>query len=141
MFLFDITVLVHLHREDSPRHTVVRAHIERILSEARPVGYSPVVLSGFLKVVTHPKVFVTPSDPETALEFCQSILELPGIQRVSPGESHWSIFSHLVRASHARGNLVSGAWLAALAVEHDCTWVTTDRDYSRFPRLRVEHPA
>ena len=33
-----------------------------------------------------------------------------------------------------------GAWLAALAIESGCEFVTTDRDYSRFPGLRWENP-
>ena len=32
------------------------------------------------------------------------------------------------------------AWLAALAIESGCEWVTTDRDYARFPGLRWREP-
>jgi len=32
------------------------------------------------------------------------------------------------------------AHLAALAVEHGATLCTTDRDFARFPRLRVHDP-
>ena len=35
---------------------------------------------------------------------------------------------------------LADAYLAALAIESGCTWVTTDRDYSRFPGLRTLHP-
>jgi predicted nucleic acid-binding protein len=27
-----------------------------------------------------------------------------------------------------------------MALEHDCTYVTTDGDYARFPGLRWKHP-
>jgi hypothetical protein len=40
----------------------------------------------------------------------------------------------------ARGNLVPDAYLAAMAIESGCEWITTDRDYSRFKGLRWRHP-
>jgi hypothetical protein len=46
----------------------------------------------------------------------------------------------LCRKSGARGNLIPDAWFAALAIEHGCTWVSTDGDYTRFPELRVMNP-
>jgi uncharacterized protein len=39
-----------------------------------------------------------------------------------------------------KGHLVQDAWFAALAIESGCEWVTTDRDYARFPRLRRREP-
>jgi predicted nucleic acid-binding protein len=37
-------------------------------------------------------------------------------------------------------NLVADAWLAAMAIESGCEWVTSDRDYTRFPGLKTRHP-
>ena len=34
------------------------------------------------------------------------------------------------------GNLIPDAYLAALAIESGSEWITTDRDYERFPGLR-----
>ncbi|MDQ3400856.1 MAG: PIN domain-containing protein [Chloroflexota bacterium] len=39
-----------------------------------------------------------------------------------------------------KGNLVADAYLAALAIESGAEWITTDRDFSRFPGLRWRHP-
>lgn len=41
---------------------------------------------------------------------------------------------------NAKGNLIPDAYLAALAIESGSEWITTDRDYSRFPGLRWRHP-
>jgi hypothetical protein len=57
-----------------------------------------------------------------------------------PGERHWGIFRRLCNEVGARGNLVPDAYLAALAIESGSEWVTTDRDYARFPGLRWRHP-
>ena len=59
---------------------------------------------------------------------------------MTPGPRHWEIFARLCRESEARGNLVPDAYLAALAIESGCEWVTTDRDFSRFPGLRWKTP-
>ncbi len=35
---------------------------------------------------------------------------------------------------------MTDAWFAAPAIEHGCTWVTRDRDYTRVAGLKVEFP-
>jgi predicted nucleic acid-binding protein len=59
---------------------------------------------------------------------------------VVPGVRHWEIFDRLCRAAGAKGSLVADAYLAALAIESGSEWITTDRDFSRFPGLRWRHP-
>lgn len=59
---------------------------------------------------------------------------------VAPGPRHWEIFDRVCRAVDAKGNLVPDAYLAALAIESGSEWITSDRDFSRFPGLRWRHP-
>jgi predicted nucleic acid-binding protein len=47
----------------------------------------------------------------------------------------------LVDEVGARGNIVTDAWYAALAIEHGCTWISFDRDFARFPGLDWRAPA
>lgn len=47
----------------------------------------------------------------------------------------------LCRRYMLTGNDVPDAYLAALAIEHGATWVTSDRGFERFPSLAVEDPA
>jgi toxin-antitoxin system PIN domain toxin len=93
-----------------------------------------------MRVVTHPRVFRTPTPLDTALAFVAELRAQPNRVLVQPGARHWGIFERLCRESRARGNLVADAYLAALAIESGCEWVTTDRDYSRFAGLRWRHP-
>ena len=72
--------------------------------------------------------------------FCRALLEQPNAAVIIPGERHWSIFETLCGKSNAAGNLVQDAWFAALAIESGCEWITTDRDYARFPGLRTREP-
>jgi hypothetical protein len=97
-------------------------------------------LSAVVRIVTHPKAFPRPTPLEDALQFVNSLREQPGYISVSPGDSHWPIFTRLCRQAAAKGNVVTDAYFAALAIECGAEWITTDRDYARFPGLRWRHP-
>ena len=103
-------------------------------------GVSELVLSGFLRVVTHPRVFSPPEPVESALEYVNVLRRQPNAVPIAPGGRHWTIFERLCREAGIRGNLVPDAYLAALAIESGSEWITTDHDYSRFPGLRWRHP-
>ncbi len=64
----------------------------------------------------------------------------PNCRIVEPGPEHWRIFNNLCRTKRATGNLVQDAWWAALAIESGCEWVTSDRDFARFPGLKWSTP-
>jgi len=141
VILPDVNVLVYAYREDAPRHERYRRWLERVLDGREAYGLSDLVLAGFLRVVTHPRVFAPPSPIRHALEFVQVLRDHPNCMPVAPGQRHWEIFVRLCHESGAKGNLVPDAYLAALAIESGSEWMTTDRDYSRFPGLRWRDPA
>ena len=140
MILMDVNVLVYAHREDAERHEAYRRWLEGLLRGDAAFGLSDVVLSGFLRVVTHPRIFDPPSPLKRAVAFAETLRSHPGATPIRPGSRHWEIFTRLCGEAGATGNLVSGAWLAALAIESGCEWITTDRDFARFPGLRWRHP-
>lgn len=140
MILLDVNVLVYAHREDVERHSEYRAWLESVLEAPEPCGVSELVLSGVLRILTHPKIFNPPSPEKTAFQYVSAIRDHPGSLIVSHGERHWDLFLDLCQRVSARGNLVSDAYHAALAIESGCEWITTDRDYARFPRLTWRHP-
>lgn len=139
MLLPDINVLVYAHREDTVHHGVCREWLEAVVNGDEAYGMAPLVLSGFVRVVTHPKVFARASDMSMALAFAEQLREQPHCVRIEAGDRHWEIFSALCRSSAAKGNLVPDAYFAAMAIESGCEWVTTDRDYARFKGLRWRH--
>ena len=140
MELADVKVLVYAHREDSAHHAACRTWLEEVINGAESFGVSELVLSGFVRVVTHPKVFTKPSSLADALEFTQQLRSQPNGVPVAPGPRHWEIFAELCVEAGAKGNLVPDAYLAAMAIEAGCEWVSTDRDFSRFKGLRWRHP-
>jgi toxin-antitoxin system PIN domain toxin len=93
-----------------------------------------------LRVATHSRIFHPPTPLSHAVEFCDFLRNQPNAVPIAPGARHWEIFTNLCAAARATGNLVADAYLAALAIESGSEWITTDRDYSRFPGLRWRHP-
>jgi uncharacterized protein len=140
MILLDVNVLVYAHRPDSENHNNYRKWLEEALQAEAPCGLSEVVLAGVIRIVTNPRIFPDSTPISLAIEFANQLREHPGCTVVAPGELHWSIFTRLCKQAGAKGNLVSDAYFAALAIESGAEWITTDRDYSRFPGLRWRHP-
>jgi toxin-antitoxin system PIN domain toxin len=89
---------------------------------------------------THPSIYRTPKPRAIVEQYIAIILESPAAVALRAGEMHWALFLEMCRRADCRGNLVQDAYLAALAVEHGCKWITTDRDFARFPRLNWRHP-
>jgi len=140
MRLVDVNVLVYAHRLDAVRHQEYADWLRGLLAGQEPYGVSDLVLSGFLRVVTNPKVFKQPTPMDTGLTFAEGLRTQPNCVPVDPGQRHWDIFTRLCRTAGVKGNLVPDAYLAALAIESGSEWITTDRDFSRFLDLRWRHP-
>lgn len=136
----DVNVLVYAHRPESPDHARYRDWLNHARRADEPLGVSSLVLSGFLRIVTHPRIFRDPTPLTDAMNFVESMHTAPNALWVQPGHRHWQIFTRLCRATDTRGNLVPDAYLAALAIEQGATWYSADRNFARFPELRWRHP-
>jgi toxin-antitoxin system PIN domain toxin len=133
-------VLVYAHRGGTPEHEQIGAWLQEVANGSAPFGLSALVLSGMLRVVTHPRVFARPTSIETALHFVESLRGRPNCVEIVPGPRHWEIFAGLCRATGAKGNEVPDAYHAALAIESGSEWITTDRGFSRYGELCWRHP-
>jgi len=140
MRLVDVNVLVYAFREDSPDHARYAEWLNELAGSDEAFAVSDLVLSGFLRIVTHPRIFSPPAPLAAAVAFADAFRSVPAAVPVMPGARHWDIFKRLCSAAAARGNLIPDAWLAALAIESGSELITTDRDYARFTGLRWRHP-
>jgi len=140
VLLPDINVLIYAHREESASHPRFRRWLQDVVEADASFGLADLVLTGFLRVITNPRVMDPPTPFNQALAFVEGLRGQPNVTIIAPGERHWGIFTQLCVASEARGNLIADAYLAALAIESGSEWITTDRDFARFPGLRWRHP-
>jgi uncharacterized protein len=135
MKLFDVNVLVNAHRADAAHHEPCRTFLDETVAESSAFGLTPIVLSGFLRVSTHPRVFDSPTPLSDALDFIDALRAQPQATMIEPGSRHWDIFTDLIVGTSARGNLIPDAYLAAIAIESGSQWVSTDGDFARFGGL------
>lgn len=141
MFLLDVNVLAYAYR---PTQSVDAQRVADWLAgrmdAVDSVAVSTQVLSGLVRLTTHPRVFEAPASPRDATRFAQAVIDTPGVRVVVPSSRHWPVFRMLVDDLRLVGNDVPDAYLAALALDHGATLVTTDRGFRRFPGLRLVDP-
>lgn len=133
-------MLVYAHRGGTAEHEQIGMWLEEVANGSAPFGLSTLVLSGMLRVVTHPRVFADPSPLDTAMEFVEELRARPNCVEIAPGPRHWEIFANLCRDTGATGNEVPDAYHAALAIESGSEWITTDRGFARYEELNWRHP-
>ncbi|MEB3065248.1 type II toxin-antitoxin system VapC family toxin [[Mycobacterium] zoologicum] len=136
----DVNVLVYAHRWDLPEHDDYRGLLERLANDDEPLGLPDLVLSGFVRVMTNRRVFAEPANLADTTAAVDELLAARSTMRLRAGERHWTSFRQLATEIDARGNDVADAYLAAYAVENNATWLSADRGFARFDRLRWRHP-
>jgi toxin-antitoxin system PIN domain toxin len=140
MILIDANLLLYASDTASVHHHAARRWLETTLSEPEPVGLAWVVLLAFLRVGTNSRLRRDALSLPEAAAIVAGWLERPMVVLLNPGERHWEILRDLMTKGQAYGSLIMDAHLAALAIEHGATLATTDRDFTRFPGLRILDP-
>ena len=140
MILPDVNVLIYAFRRDVPQHALCNPWLTGIVSGSARFGLSPLALGALVRITTNQRSYREPSTLAEAFTFCDYLRGQPNCQIVEPGGRHWDIFKRLCTETQTRGPRVTDAWFAALAIEWGCEWVTTDRDYARFPGLKWSVP-
>jgi toxin-antitoxin system PIN domain toxin len=136
----DVNVLIYAHRADDPAHGFYRSWIEQLATGPEPFALSLEVAVAFVRVVTHPRYPGGPTPLPQALSVIESLRQMSGCRLLSAGERHWELFRRFCETTGAVGKRVADARHAALALEHGCTWVTRDTDFTAFAKagLRLE---
>jgi toxin-antitoxin system PIN domain toxin len=140
MLLPDVNVLIYAHRLESPEHDRYAEWLARLAEGPEPFGLSELGASGFVRIVTSPKIWAEPTTTEDALDFIGRLRQRSNARLLTHGPASWGIFADLCIAARARGKLIADAYHAALALEHGCELVTADSDFGRFAGLRYRHP-
>jgi uncharacterized protein len=140
VLLPDVNVLVAAHRMAAPRHQEAREWLVSALGGGEAVTLCLPVVSGLIRVATSHRVFAPPSTHDEVFAFVTHLAAHPSTTWVNPGRQHLRLLEELCRGADARGDLVSDAVIAALAIEAGATVITYDRDFARFAELRWRTP-
>lgn len=141
MIAVDTNVLVAAHRRDADLHDSAAAALRSLAEGSAPWAIPWPCAHEFLAIVTHPRIFDPPSTIAEALEQLAAWLESPTVEMLAERFDHWEHLHRLVEAGDARGPRAHDARVAAVCLEHGVSelW-SADRDFGRFPQLRVRNP-
>jgi hypothetical protein len=130
----DVNVLVAAFRADHSAHASARTwlHQARIdcAQATETLVLLPMVVTGFLRLVTSPRVFANPDSVEDAIGFLDALVESPGVELRGCGEE-WPLLRNLLLTLGLQGNLVTDAWIASAVQALSEHLVTFDRDFTR----------
>jgi toxin-antitoxin system PIN domain toxin len=140
VILVDANVLLYAYHPRAEQHERCRPWVETAFSGPDPVGLAWMTVQAFLRIGTNPRAFEHPLSIDEASAIVSEWLALPAVALVEPGEQYWEILRKLLCEGQVAGPLVSDAALAALALDHGAALCTTDRDFTRFPGLRLVNP-
>jgi toxin-antitoxin system PIN domain toxin len=137
----DTNILVYAHREDADWHTQAAAAVAGLAEGTPPWSIPWPCVHEFLAIVTHPRIFRTPTPLSEALGQVDAWLESPSIVVLSENDDYLETFRRVVLRSRAAGARIHDARVAALCLSHAVRelW-TTDRDFSIFPGLKLRNP-
>ena len=141
MIAVDTNILVYAHRGESPFHERAAARMTELAESPAPWALPWPCIHEFYSIVTHPRIFDPPSTLEQVSAQIGAWLESPSIVTLSEGDTYWSALSTLLVSAKVAGPVVHDARIAALCTSNGVRelW-TSDRDFSRFPQLKVTNP-
>ena len=70
MQLPNVNILAYAHREDSLHHKQALEWMEKVINSDTAFAMSELVLSGFLRIAMHPKIFNHPQPSGRRINFC-----------------------------------------------------------------------
>lgn len=140
MRIVDLNILLYAVNSDAAQHERAREWWENAVNDEDVIGLAWVVLLGFLRLSTNPRVFPRPLAPELAAATLEAWLSRDNVRVVREKDEHWETLKLLIGDTGTAGNLTTDAHLAALALSHDAVLVSSDTDFARFKGLRWENP-
>lgn len=129
----DVNVLVAASRSDHPHHRAAYACLKDALAACATGGtlkLMPMVTASFLRLVTHPKIFVHPTPIADAIRFVDAILAVPGAEMPALG-AEWPVMREICIDRKLAANAIPDAWLAAAVVHLGEHLVTFDSDFKK----------
>lgn len=140
MIIPDVNLLIFAHNRDASNHEASKAWLLELMQSGKPVGLPWIVVSGFIRISTHPRVLREPIPVEDAIGIARSWLARKNVRIVEPGSQFQNFFFTSLEKLGTAGNLTSDAYLAALAIEYQAELHSCNTDFHRFPGLRWRNP-
>lgn len=134
----DVNVLINAVVPQEGLHGRARDWLAAGISGDFGLGFTWQALTGFVRITSNPKLFARPLTPSAAMGIVDGWLSAPSAVVLQPTARHATILGSLLQGINDRHRLVMDAHLAAVAIGHNATLTTFDRDFQDFPGLKVE---
>jgi uncharacterized protein len=138
--LVDANILLFAVDARSPLHARAEHWLTEQLNGVRRVAFPWLSLAAFVRISTHPRAAAEPLTPAQAWQHVEDWLACDTAWIPNPTEHHPPVLGGLITKYELRGNLVTDAQLAALAIEYGLTVFSTDTDFARFEEIRWVDP-
>ncbi|HEY7068819.1 MAG TPA: type II toxin-antitoxin system VapC family toxin [Acidimicrobiales bacterium] len=140
MKVVDSNVLVYTVNLSAPHHNAAKAWLDTALSGTDTIAFPWIVLVSFLRLTTSRVILESPLPADVAMDIVEGWLEPPNVVVIEPMARHLAILRGLLAVPGNAANLVNDAHIAALAVEYGAEVVSFDRNFGRFPGVRLVVP-
>ena len=140
MIIPDINMVVYAHNEIAPEYPSALSWWLDLLDGDEEIGLPWIVIAGFVRIMTNPRVMDTPFTPLEAMDRVADWLSRPHVHLIEPLSDHFDVFRNNLAALNSGGNNVPDAQLAAFAIERGAMLHTNDNGFGRFPGLRWRNP-
>ncbi len=140
MIIPDHNLLIYVHNEEAPYHSSAKDWWEDLINGVETIGMPWIVSTGFVRLMTHPRVLVRPATVTQAVNYMYEWFRYPQVMPLNPGAEYLSYFRRNPVAIGVGANLVTDAHITALAMEYEAEVHSNDTDFSRFPGLRWRNP-
>ena len=142
MILPDVNVLVYAYRREAQNHAAYASWLAAVVAGQDELALADHCLTGFLRIVTNPRILADPAPTGDALRFVERLRAARRGRPLVATSATWEVLTaNASQDQGIRGNLVPDAYLAALAVSHGCRLATADRGFARFSDLDFFDPA
>jgi uncharacterized protein len=137
----DTNLLVYAHRSDSPFHGAARTAVESLATSRGPWAIPWPCAHEFFAIVTHPRIYRTPTPAQTALEQLRALRSLARLTFIGETDDHFDRLESLALAGRVVAGAIHDARIAAICLSHGVheLW-SADRDFGRFSALTVRNP-
>lgn len=140
MIAIDTNLLVYAHRSAVPEHAGARRAIELALNTPGGCGITLPSVTEFFSIVTHPTAAGSPSPPEMAASFLESLRE-SGVEDLRPGAGFAARLARVAVDLGVTGARVFDLQIGLCALDGGATSVWThDARFVKIPGLLVYDP-
>ena len=136
MLVLDVNVVLAAHREDHTHYALVRAWLDEVFAREEAFSVPTFVWASFLRLATSRRPFPVPTPRGEAFAFIEAARAHPQHLALEPGRRHLALLRRVCEEADATGDLIADAVIAAIALEHDGTVASLDRDFARFPSIQ-----